>query len=858
MILFLSYICEKEYEKVLLQVLNELSNEIHYEKNRLFNSEIEKRILESDVVLCILTNKYLQDGNCRRELFYSNNLHKRCIYLYLEKIDGNLANEISMYLCGEALRIDILKFDFDYLNEICFKLKTTVSEQTKAIVPDWSIELIRNEWFHGRDDILNELEKNINKNISVCLNGMTGVGKTSCVIEFIHRQLAHKKHVLWFDTDCEIKIFEKICFYMNKMDSDRNSIIRAFLEYVNHSSNIILVFDNLENIQYITNMFKLEELKASCIITSTLNKIENIKMIQVMPFSLDEATSFIENTIPKQDIKKRNRLIKWLGKCDSLLPSKLSLLTGLLNNPIFSMNKIIKNCNYNDMYAKIIVKKLNYYCYYDEIKILKVAVLLDADNISYQLLKRIKLNYPIKIALQNLADIKLVTIVFPNSPQFGIRIHRMVQKKLKTYLENKISNELIIEVMKVIKETFNLHKPNNIVPHALKIMEYYNITRESRLSLTIFENLALYFGNCMENHEMELKYWLECLKIMKKMAICYQPEIVGIIIKIATAFERMGDIESALVNYHYALSMEEEFFKGSDHPKLAFLMNNIGVFYEKTGENKKAFIYYTKALEMQNRLFKTDCVQLSQLFSNLAYSCEKLGDNENGLKLKVKALEIQKQLLASDHPDIAKSLKSIACSFTKIGDNKKALEYKQQILKIRKKIHHYDHPDIAKSLNSLGVTLTRLGEHTKAFDFYKQALEIRLRQLGSVHPDVAESYINIAVSWERLGNDEKALQYKQRALDLRQKIFKSDHPFISKTYDTLAVSYARLGNNEKALEYYKKSLDMRKSLYNFDHPDTLESLINVSISFKRLGDEKRASEYYKLAVEMETKLNNSS
>ena len=671
-----------------MRLVQELQNEsfvVYFNKNKLLtenNTEIKETILKSDIIICFITNKYIQDANCRLELFFANHQNKKCIYIFFEKIESKLTYDISIYLHGDSHKLHAYKFNRDYyLSEILSNLKILLSNDSIHYdLFDFPFEIIRDEFFYGREDIIHQLETHIIENKGVCLVGQSGIGKTSCVVEFIHRSV---KNTLWFNAESEVKILDKILTISQNIETSHDFPIQAFLEYVNHSKDILLVFDNLIDINDLTNILKLSLIKVPFIITTNL-RLEGDKrlhVIELYPLNNHQAALHLRNLSPNVSEKRIDKIVKKLRILneDMILPFQLNLISGLIREN-FNDEQIIKVFK-THIYAKTAVKILDAYCN-DEIKLLKIITLLDIDYIPFELLKRIPFKNPLKLSLQKITKLNLLTIVFPNSPlKFGVRMQNIYQKEFERFFENhescKIENDLYIGIMEAIRDmidrnTIDSSESNNLIQHAMKIMDNKNILHETNISVDIYEFLADYCIDHIQNYELEFKYRFEALKVKKKL------------LNIENTSE---DIKSFKKNLFSREQLNEDDTKLFDSEK-----SDLTAILEKNEDSTN---------DKQESDASNKSITFAESLNDTAISYELYGDFKKSIEFKKKALVLKlKHYDTEIHPDVIKSLKSIAYSYTLLGDDKTALEYKENVLDIRKKINkNKDNADIAKTLN---------------------------------------------------------------------------------------------------------------------------------------------------------------
>jgi tetratricopeptide (TPR) repeat protein len=617
---------------------------------------------------------------------------------------------------------------------------------------DHLFELKRDDFFQGRDDIMQQLDGHLKERKGVCLFGIPGVGKSSCALEYVYKRfdtLSINKKIFWLNAENESKLFDGVCKYaknMSKTETDAIVLVQIFLKYVNQSENSLLVFDNVENIDDFANIINLDSLNSKFIIITRMSKIKKLQMIEIGPFNKNEAKSYLRSVTEKLSQTSIDLILNHCQKNNQFMPSKLSLIAGLLrDDPTVSVAETLKNCN-QDIYIGTIIKKLVGE-HNDVIKILQCATLIDSDNISGEILNALKLRKPVKQGLQKLVNLNLCTIVFPNTPQFGIRIHRIFQEDFREFFEKdesyKISQNFVDEVINTINGCFShvSNDPrtflyNNIAQHTIEMMRNKNTENFKMISAELYAKLANYYGNQMQDFKNEIRFREKNLEIL------------------------------------------QDLYSG-DHPEIAASLDIMGVSYSKLGFYKTSFKYKKKALEKRRNLYSGDHPDIAASLESMAVSYSKLGYGKTSFEYKKKGLEMRQNLYSGDHPDIAESLNSMAVSYFKLGDDKNAFEYNMKAFEMRQKLYNGDHPDIASSLNSMAISYERLGDDKTAFEYYTEALEMRQKLYSGDHPDIADSFYNVAVSYEKLGDDKKALEYHTKCLEMRQSLFNDDNSHVA-------------------------------------------------------------------------------
>ena len=265
--LFISYNHDKDTLELINTIVSKLKS-VNYgvwfdsEQLRTGDSltlEIEKGIIESDVVICFITKKYIEARNCRLEFFYSANQEKKCIYILLEGIDRDTPNGMNMYLVSDTIRFDAFKRKKENLDEyaeivskeIIRSLNDNVEEP--ASLSQNFIQLSRNDDFFAREGLMEKIETTLQAKKRLCLFGYPGVGKTSCALEFSYQQMdKNNKRIIWIDAEDQTKISKCLTDFGKMIDKNETNIEKIkinFLNYINRE-NVLIIFDNLESLDH--------------------------------------------------------------------------------------------------------------------------------------------------------------------------------------------------------------------------------------------------------------------------------------------------------------------------------------------------------------------------------------------------------------------------------------------------------------------------------------------------------------------------------------------------------------------------------------------------------------------------------
>ena len=513
----------------------------------------------------------------------------------------------------------------------CKKAKTNTASSSESILKFDKIEIRRDDFFCGREEIFVKLKKLFEVNQCVCLTGMPGIGKTSCAAEYAYREIEKDfvKNVFWVHSDTRDKISEGVCKYASKikkgeiMNDEMSS--RTLVEYLRQTEKNLIIFDNVDDIEVVKNYFSLERLNAKCIITTRIPRIVNFNMVLVPPFDENAGKKYLKHILPHLVDEDIDKIMKNIAEKNELLPYKISLIAGnLYQNMHWTIQECLQLTKTTSLVESILksLEKNNK----DTIKLLKCVALVDPDDVPWTLLKEVQLEHNAKDALQDIINTNLCKIINQNTDDFGIKMHRLIQSDLLSHLRKSITATMEQESRAILVNIFKAATSNpderwmiasKFSKHVEKFLE--NTQQESSDASQLIFNLAQYYYNVQQN------------------------------------------FTNASMYHAKALEMRQRLYNG-DHPDVAQSLNSMAVSYTRVGDDHKAAEFYLKALEMRQRLYNGDHPDVAESLNSMAVSYTRLGDDHKAAEFYLKALEMRQRLYSGDHPDVAQSLNNMAVS----------------------------------------------------------------------------------------------------------------------------------------------------------------------------------------------------
>ena len=700
--------------------LQELNLELWYDENTVRNrlsQKMQEEITSSSLIICFISKLYLKSKSCQFEFYYANNSGKKCINIILEELEIHAVHGIEMYLFGNSLRLDAYKYikdskDGEETIENIFKdlqpiIKTDFgySEDNFLIKRDYN--------FVGRDDLFKKIDENFKNDKVVLLDGSSGVGKSSCAIEYILRKqnLGSIAQHFVFYADKIHKIRNSILKYCKQLDlcndtCDVEAKIKKFKEYLaGKTEECILFFVNVENFEDVESLINFETLNKLTIMTSN-KRLDGYKgnKIEVSPLTIIDLKKYFKMKQPLISDEDIQSIINYLKGKNECFTYKAILTAGLLfNNEILTVNDL-KIQNFNDSYFKIVMSEIEKENE-DAILMMKFLCLLDPDEIPKVILEQIPIENPLNEVLQLLLNYNLCKIVNPNSSQFGIRIHRILQDDIKKYcFENESElnhfNDVMADILNDIFPDYKTNKfekldqASSIYTHVNFLLEN-NQEKDSLVFAHLYFKASFYEFNVNRDYKKSLEY---------------------------------SKIDEKIKKIHF----------DSDNEELSATLSNIGLIYTNLKNTEEALRYYQECIEMDKRLYVGDNHDTAISLSNIGSIYQKIGNKQEALKYFDDALKMRKRLYKGDHQYVATSLYQCGLINKDLRKIDEAFAFFKESLMMRKRIFkNDDNHDVANSLSSYGLIYNDMGKKTEALQFCMESLEMRQRMYNGDNKSTA-------------------------------------------------------------------------------------------------------------------------
>ena len=313
-----------------------------------------------------------------------------------------------------------------------------------------------------------------------------------------------------------------------------------------------------------------------------------------------------------------------------------------------------------------------------------------------------------------------------------------------------------------------------------------------------------------------------------------KPALAGILHQLGMLAQRQGDYAKAHMLYDQSLAIEREL---DDKSGAAKSLHQLGRLAQDQGDYTEARRLYNQTLTISRELHdKSGIAKVLHQLGTIAYL---QGEPDEARKLYNQAQETFKELGAK--PEQALSLHQLALLAQNKGDLTEARKHYDQALAIAEELG--DRPGIARTLHQLGIIAQRQGNLAKARELCDQALQTFI-DLGAKLEQAAVLHQLGRIAQEA-GDLAGAHKLYDQSLDIKREL--GNKPGIAETTAQLGLLAEAEKDDRAALKSYIQAL---MSFDELKSPNKNKVAALIAAMQQRLGDEEFEMLYDEVAAEM--------
>jgi tetratricopeptide (TPR) repeat protein len=764
----------------------------------------------------------------------------------------------------------------------------------------WNVPYLRNDYFTGRQEILEQLHTRFKANNATALSqrhamsGLGGIGKTQTAVEYAYRYHDEYQAVLWARAESHEALtssFVEIAALLDlpqKDEQDQTITVQAVKRWLQDNKGWLLILDNADEPKVVRE-FLPTKFDGHILLTTRAQALGGLaQRIEVDTFTPELGALFL---LRRATLIDSDGALELATPEDREVATKISEELGGLPLALDQAGAYIEEtscslADYLDLYrtrrAEMLKERggltgdhpesvaTTWSLSFQRVEeknaaaadLLRLCAFLAPDATPEEIITAGAEHLgPVLQATANdsmalnkaIAALGTYSLIRRDPAEKTLSIHRLVQAVLRDAMaddETKLwAERTVLAVSKACPSVEFETRPQweQFLPHALACAD---LVERGDLMLVeaafLLKQIGSYLKDRARYTEAEPLY-ARALAIREQQLGSDHPNTATILNNLAGLYCNQGKYEQAEPLYIRALAITEQQL-GSDHPDTASTLNNLAELYRNQGKYEQAEPLFLRAFKISEQQLGIEHLKTAISLSNLAVLYYTQGKYEQAEPLFLHAFEIYGQQLGLEHPDMASTLNNLAVLYGNQGKYEQAEPLFLHAFKISEQQLGPDHPDTASTLNNLALFYCNQGKYEQTEPLFLRALKIYEQQLGPDHPDTANSLNNLALLYYNQGKYEQAEPLFLHALKIYEQQLGPDHPNTAISLSNLAVLYYTQGKYEQVEQMYLRALKIYEQQLGPDHPSTAISLNNLAELYRNQGKHEQAEPLYQCAL----------
>ncbi len=780
--------------------------------------------------------------------------------------------------------------------------ETVPDAHQSASFPLWTVPYLRNPFFTGRSELLDQLHQQLTDTTTTrraaltqpqAIKGLGGIGKTQIAVEYAYRSRDLYACIFWLNAATEealIASFAKIAevllpSFTAKNETDQKKLVKAIKQWLEQFEHRwLLIFDNVEDVSGL-HEYLPQRGNGSILLTTRANapgslaaSIEVEKMgwmegtelllrrtqrfdqvsdeerneagniviaLDHFPLALDQAGAYIEET--------KCRFVDYLEMYQdhrkALLARRGTQATNYPDSVATTWSLSFQKVEQANPAAA---------------ELLRLCAFLAPDRIPEELIRDGSMHWTPLLQQastdlfafnQMIAELLRFSLLKRLTEDQMLSIHRLVQAVQMDRMEQQERHHWAERVVRAVNGVFPRESQDATTwSQCLRYLEQAqacdSLIQYHMLTFTEAADMLRRTGIYFVEHGLYTiaePLYERALSIYKRQL---EPTLLDTARgqnNLAILYLHQGKYEQAEPLYQSALAIREQQL-GPTHPDTARSLNNLAILYYHQCKYEQAESLYQQALSIYERYLEPTHPDTSRCLNNLANLYWIQGKYEQAEQLYQQVLSIREQQLGPTHTLTATVLSNLASCYYELGKHKKAKQLYLRTHAIREQHLGPTHPDTASCLSGLALLLQSEGKYNEAEPLFQRVLHIKEQALGPNHHHTGGSLNELALLYRISGEYSKAEPLFLRALSIYELQLGSDHISTGRTLGWLAVLYGNQGKYNEAEPLFLRALSIYEQHLGSKHPDLAELLYDIASLRQAQGHYKESESFYRRAL----------
>lgn len=680
-----------------------------------------------------------------------------------------------------------------YRERLCFLLKSTPQALfgvgndmlPEIALPEalWQVPYLRNRYFTGREDLLNELharlhgEHSMNFSQPQVLCGLGGIGKTQTALEYAYRYRGDYQAVLWVASETQETLLADYrslaqLFELPEQASTNPAVVRnAVKRWFQQHINWLLIFDNVEDLDLLQTF--LPDTSGGYILLTTRSQIVGTLGVPLaLPTMTQEESvllllrraQLIEREAPVEAVPPALRAqAQMLVDLFDGLPLALDQAGAYLEETQCSLADYLERYGSrrralldsrgsgSGQYPASVLATLSLsfgqveHASPEAAEVLRLCAFLHADAIPETLLSLagdtlgptlyalacdpIRLDHAIK-------ELRRYSLIQRDPDTHLLSLHRLVQAMLQEHMEEAEHRMWIERLIHALLRIFPSSEQADQEGEQVRWRQY-------------------------------LSHALACVAALGEMGIT-SAEAAELLYRIGYHCYMWGDTDQAIPLYEQALAMVLTMPEGG-HETVALYCTELGELYIVRKQYRQAEARLRQALDLREQLLGPEHSAVAESLWPLASLFWRLGRYPQAESLAQRAFAILEPVLGSDHPQVGIILNILAAVALYQDHYEQAEHLFLRVIHIYEQALGSEHMFMSSVKKPLADLYMRRACYPQAATLYEQVLHNGERHLGPDHIMLASHLLDLGRSHFVLQQYPQAETMYRRACRICEK-----------------------------------------------------------------------------------------
>jgi tetratricopeptide (TPR) repeat protein len=232
---------------------------------------------------------------------------------------------------------------------------------------------------------------------------------------------------------------------------------------------------------------------------------------------------------------------------------------------------------------------------------------------------------------------------------------------------------------------------------------------------------------------------------------------------------------------------------------------------------------YEMVLQVRRTVLDSEDPQVLSSRHHLASVLHDLGELTQALAEYEDIWTVSRRVRGEDHPSTLTVQHEIARVLHDQGQLEAARQHLTVVLLSRRQQQGQSHPYTLAARHELARVLHDMGSLDEAQAEYEAVLDMRVQTVGAEHPRALTARHNLACLLKDRGRLDRARNEFERTLSARSRVLGEEHPRTLSTQFKLACVLREQGQAEQAHELLVKTLAASRRVLGHGHPDTVRA-----------------------------------